>query len=107
MHIQTHGHQTVGIKFYIADEEVEMARTYLYFLQNDLHEEPFGYIEDVFTHAEYRGNGYASQLLDEVVVYAREYGCYKLILVTSKKELEGWYSRHGFIKKGIEMRIDL
>jgi len=106
MHIQTHGHQTSGIKFYIAHGGVEIARTYLYFLQNDLHKEPFGYIEDVFTHPQYRGNGYASQLIDEVIEYARGYGCYKLILVTSKDELAEWYARHGFEKRGIEMRID-
>ncbi len=106
MHIQTHEHQVIGTKFYITDGDVEAARAYLYILENDLHSEPFGYIEDVFTHPKHRGNGYASALLGKVIAHAKKIGCYKLILTTSKSELVEWYTRKGFIKRGTEMRID-
>lgn len=106
MHIQTHEHQATGIKFYIIDGSVKVARAYLYILQNDLHSEPFGYIEDIFTHSKYRGNGYASALLGKIIAHAKKVGCYKLILITSKSELVEWYTRYGFVKRGTEMRID-
>jgi len=106
MDIKICKYQVAGIKFYISEGGVEVARARFYLLRNDLHEEPFGYIEDIFTRDEYRGSGYASKLLDKIIMHSKKIGCYKLILVTSKKELAEWYSRHSFVETGVEMRID-
>ncbi len=38
----------IGKKLFIEENGVEIARAYLYFLKNDLHKKPFGFMEDVF-----------------------------------------------------------
>ena len=43
-----------GKKISAREEEKEIGRTYLYFLYNEIHSEPFALIEDVFVEEEYR-----------------------------------------------------
>ncbi|HBX16020.1 MAG TPA: GNAT family N-acetyltransferase, partial [Candidatus Magasanikbacteria bacterium] len=47
MKIQQKKITTRGIKFFIKDGKKEIGRAYLYILKNDLHKEPFGFLEDV------------------------------------------------------------
>ena len=47
---------------------------------------PFAVIENVVTHAEYRGKGYASALLQKATEIAKERGCYKLFLETGSNK---------------------
>jgi len=98
----------VGLKFYIEDEGIEVARTYLYILKNDLHEEPFGFMEDVFVEEEFRERGHGSELVRTVVAEAKEIGCYKLICTSrhSKPEVHEMYKKLGFKDQGLEFRID-
>ncbi len=37
-----------GIRFSVSVNGAEVARAYLYLMHNDLHQEPFGLVEDVF-----------------------------------------------------------
>lgn len=59
---------------------------------------PYAVIENVVTHANYRGSGYATTL----IAYARELaiaaGCYKIMLLTGSKREETlrFYERCGF-----------
>ncbi len=46
-----------GINFSLVEEEREIARAYLDLIHNDLHEEPFGLLEDVYVAANHRGRG--------------------------------------------------
>ncbi|MBQ3003404.1 MAG: GNAT family N-acetyltransferase [Clostridia bacterium] len=59
---------------------------------------PFAVIENVVTHAEYRGKGYASALLQKATEIAKERGCYKLFLETgsNKESTLGFYKNNGF-----------
>lgn len=59
---------------------------------------PFAVIENVVTHAEYRGKGYASALLQKATEIAKERGCYKLSLETgsNKESTLGFYKNNGF-----------
>jgi ribosomal protein S18 acetylase RimI-like enzyme len=59
---------------------------------------PYSIIENVVAHSDYRGRGYASQLMARASEIAAEAGCYKIMLMTgSKKESTlGFYERCGF-----------
>jgi GNAT superfamily N-acetyltransferase len=100
--------EAFGIKFYIEENGKEIARTYLYLMKNDLHEKPFGLMEDVFVDSAYRGEGLGSKLVEETIKAAKEQGCYKLICTSrhSKPDIHAWYQRHGFVDQGKEFRMD-
>jgi GNAT superfamily N-acetyltransferase len=46
---------------------------------------PYGLIENVVTHPDYRKRGYGTAVLKKAVEIARERGCYKVMLLTSQK----------------------
>ncbi len=96
-----------GLKYQIIENGKEVARTYLYVMNNDLHAEPFGLMEDVFVSEEYRRKGYGEQLVKAIISEAKRIGCYKLICNCSKEWIQEWYIRLGFKNRGIELRIDL
>ena len=59
---------------------------------------PYAVIENVVTHANYRGKHYATQLMNKASEIAAEMGCYKIMLMTgSKRESTlGFYENCGF-----------
>ena len=65
-----------------------------------------GHIEDVVTHKDFRGIGIGTALIQQGVNYARNAGCYKVILNCSEENRE-FYEKLGFKQHAIEMRIDL
>ncbi len=69
-----------GIKFFIKnDKEEEIGRAFLYLMYNDLRDEPFGMLEDIFIKESERGGGIGTELVKNVIEKAKELGCYKLI----------------------------
>ena len=96
-----------GIRFSIERDGVEVARAYLYLMTNDLHERPFGLMEDVFVHESCRGDGLGSSLVDEVIAAAKEANCYKLIATSrdSRPKVHDLYRRIGFEDHGREFRM--
>ena len=48
---------------------------------------PYAFVENVVTHKDYRGKGYATECLDYARRIAKKVNCYKMMLLTgSKKE---------------------
>jgi ribosomal protein S18 acetylase RimI-like enzyme len=47
---------------------------------------PYGIIENVVTHPDYRNRGYGTAVLKRAIGIAQENNCYKVVLTTSKKD---------------------
>lgn len=47
---------------------------------------PYAFVENVVTHADFRGKGYASACLNYARKIAEENNCYKMMLMTGSKE---------------------
>jgi GNAT superfamily N-acetyltransferase len=87
----------------------EAGRAWLYILYNNLHQEPWAYLEDVYVEEASRKQGFGSELVKEAISEAKARGCYKLIFTTrhSKPETQAWYEKMGFKDWGAEFRMDL
>ena len=61
---------------------------------------PYGMVEHVITHPDYRKRGYGTAVLRKAVDIAREKNCYKVMLMTGHKDGETlrFYERAGFAR---------
>ena len=109
MDFQTQSIDVVGKKITIIEDGEEIARAFLYVLHNELHKEPFGFIEDVLVDENYRGRGIGTKLITEVIAEAKRQGCYKLIATSrySNEKAHKFYDKLGFKNHGAEFRMDL
>ena len=59
---------------------------------------PYAFIENVVTHADYRGKGYATACLNHAKNLAIKANCYKMMLLTSAKTEStlNFYKRAGY-----------
>ncbi len=98
----------IAIKFILEEGGKRIGSAYVYLIRNDLHPAPYGLLENVCIEAEYRGQGYGSQLVRAIVAEAKARGCYKLIGTSrsAKEDVHAFYEQLGFKKYGVEFRID-
>ena len=59
---------------------------------------PYVFIENVVTHEDYRGKGYAGECLDYARQIAEKENCYKMMLLTGSKKSETlrFYEKAGY-----------
>ena len=59
---------------------------------------PYAFVENVVTHFEHRGKGFATQCLDYAKFVAERRNCYKIMLLTGSKEQKvlDFYTRAGY-----------
>lgn len=59
---------------------------------------PYAFVENVVTHADYRGKGYATECLDFAKKIAEQENCYKMMLLTGSKrpEMLNFYEKAGY-----------
>ncbi|MBI4992635.1 MAG: GNAT family N-acetyltransferase [Candidatus Magasanikbacteria bacterium] len=109
MEIKKQEIKSKAIKFTIEKDGKVAGRAYLYLIYNNLHKEPYGYLEDLFVDESYRGSGLGRQLVQSVVEEAKKLGCYKLIGTSrySRVEVHEFYKKLGFEDYGKEFRMDL
>lgn len=63
---------------------------------------PYGVIENVVTHASHRNRGWGKRLLQCALAFAWEGDCYKVMLLTGRKDEATWrfYEAAGFSRDG-------
>ena len=84
----------------VAESEGRVVSTVtLIIVENLTHNlKPYAIIENVVTHVDYRGKNYATKLMNKASEIAAEFGCYKIMLMTSSKKDStlGFYEKCGF-----------
>lgn len=100
-----------GRRFSVVRDGVELGHAYVYLLHNDLHNEPFGLLEDVHVHPNYQGRGIGNELVSAVIEYVKFVGAYKLIATSrddgTRAHVHAWYKRVGFTNYGTEFRMTI
>ncbi|MBE5780778.1 MAG: GNAT family N-acetyltransferase [Clostridiales bacterium] len=63
------------------------------------HYRPYALIENVVTHKDYRGSGYATRCLDYAKEIANAHNCYKIMLLTGSKDEKvlNFYRHAGYV----------
>ncbi len=98
-----------GLKLIIRDrKKQELARAFLYIMQNDLHKRPFALLEDVFVDSAKRGQGLGTELIKKAISEAKKMNCYKLIATSryQRARVHKLYLDLGFQDWGQEFRLD-
>ena len=96
-----------ALKYFVEKDGKEVGRAYVYVIKNDLHDDPYGLLEDLFVDEEYRSRGLVTELLKQAIVGAQEAGCYKFVATSRKvrENVHAWYKKNGFEEYGLEFRI--
>jgi len=101
--------KSYAMKITAEEQGVAIGGAYLYIMHNDLHQEPFGFIENVFVEEESRGKGVGTKLIEAVIAEAKRENCYKIICTSrySNPHVHAFYEKFGFKDYGKEFRMDL
>mgnify|MGYP001607628722 CR=1 FL=1 len=108
MQTKTQNVSASGVKIILGENGQHIGRGFLYLLTNDLHQEPFGLMEDVFVEEAFRGKGYGEKITTAIIGEAKKRGCYKLICTSrfSNERAHHLYEKLGFKKHGNEFRME-
>ncbi len=100
---------TKGKKLIVEKEGREIGRIRIYYIENDLHSKPYAFLEDLYVEEEFRGQGFATELLKRAIATAKEKGCYKIIGTSryGREKVHEFYKKFGFEDYGKEFRINI
>jgi len=100
--------RSYAIRFSAQEDGNEVGRAYVYIIYNDLHDEPYGLMEDVFVDASERGKGVGTRLVEDIIAEAKKLGCRKLIAQSryGKGSVHALYEKIGFKDHGKNFRMD-
>ena len=95
-------------RFFIKDEGFVIAKGDLLLKENDERGKLYGYIADLIIEEDFRDKGLGTRIVKAMIKECKKNNCYKIVLGTesSKKKVHNFYKKQGFIKWGIEFRID-
>lgn len=98
-----------SVKVEVIDGTKKAGRAYLYIIKNDLHDRPYGLLEDLYIEEEFRGKGIGKQILKAVIEEAKKYNCYKLTAQSRHERcpVHEFYKKNGMVDYGKNFRIDL
>ncbi|MDP2693164.1 MAG: GNAT family N-acetyltransferase [bacterium] len=109
MNFINHENKSIYIKIECEENGKIIGRAYLYLINNDLHNQPYALLEDMFVEVEARGRGIGKELMDKIIEEAKKNNCYKLVAQSrySRTEAHSFYLRNGFKDHGKNFRIDI
>ena len=101
--------KSYAIKVSAEEGGIVLGSAYLYIMFNDLHKEPFGFLENVFVEEEHRGKGIGSELVNTAISEAKKQNCYKIICTSryESSKVHSLYEKLGFKDYGKEFRMNL
>lgn len=98
-HWNTIFHNPIIHYFVVEMDSKIVSSCYITIIPNLTHgARPYGLIENVVTHKDYRNRGLGTKLLEYVLNYAWQQNCYKVMLLTGSKKPETlrFYEQAGF-----------
>lgn len=98
-----------SLQLSLKEDNKDIARLRIYFIYNDLHQEPYALIEDLFVQEEYRGKHCGTSLIQAAIEEAKKKKCYKIVATSrySRENVHQFYQKLGFKDYGKEFRMDL
>ena len=92
-----------GTEYFVAFKDNRMVATCnITVISNLTHDRrPFALIENVVSHPEVRGEGFARKVVEMALDHARDQNCYKVILLSAshRKDAHEFYEKLGFSSK--------
>jgi GNAT superfamily N-acetyltransferase len=97
-----------AVKFFIEENNKKIASGFLYLIQNEFHDEPYGLMEDIYVSSKHRGKGIGTKIVNMIINEAKNRGCYKLIAQSryGKPKVHGLYEKLGFNDHGKNFRMN-
>jgi len=91
------------------DESKVVATSTIYYIQVAVRNQAYALFEGLVVDKAEREKGTGTAMLNEMIKIAKQKNCYKIIFTSGedRKEAHAFYEKLGFVKWGLEFRMDL